>query len=177
MGNTDHPAPPLADRLRQWAGYLFKFARGVAARYGLDFEDTRQELLLFVVERDPAYDPARGAFSTWLALQCLGFASRMRERWLRRVPTVRAPDDDYGAAATDSGPGPPDRFEADEVTARVRAAVAALPDAQRRAVEAHFWHGARLPRNPRERRVLDAGLAALRVLLTPADAGHLEPAA
>lgn len=92
-----------------------------------DAEDVSQEAFLRLWKMLPDYDPRRARLSTWLYRVTLNLAiDRTRRRREAPIP------EDYDAASGD--PTQEDRWLARDVQARVRKAVAALPDRQRQAI-------------------------------------------
>jgi RNA polymerase sigma-70 factor, ECF subfamily len=110
-------------------GVVYRFARTMLGNDAAA-EEVLQETFLAVARAADRYDP-RGQFRTWLL-------RIVRNRCLNRIEserTRRAMTQATGLeAATSDGPAPPERMESDERLARVRAALATLPDRQREAL-------------------------------------------
>lgn len=101
--------------------------------------DALQEVLLQAWRKSSSYDPAKGSLRTWLVVltrsRCL---DRLRRRAVRRGRETSLPDD---AEPADDRPLAPQELEDAERRLAVRAALAQLPEPQRKAVEAAFYDG------------------------------------
>jgi RNA polymerase sigma factor (sigma-70 family) len=90
-------------------------------------EDVAQEVFLRVWKQAGAWRPGGGKFDTWMHRVALNLCyDRLRRR--REQPTADPPD------RPDPAPGADLVMEAAELSVRVEAAVAALPERQREAV-------------------------------------------
>ncbi|RFS87035.1 sigma-70 family RNA polymerase sigma factor [Actinomadura spongiicola] len=98
-------------------------------------EEITQDVFVSLWERPYDFDPNRGSLRTWLAL----LAHRRSVDWVRREERQRNLLDTVG----DSEPSTLilDMIIAEETGARVRRAVAALPQRLREAVELAYYHG------------------------------------
>ncbi len=92
-------------------------------------DDVAQDVFLRIWARPQAYDPARGRFVSWLSRVA---ANACIDR-LRRNEPGRL-DEAAADRLADPAPDPERRAMQSETAARVRAAVAALPERQRLAV-------------------------------------------
>lgn len=170
---TDPPAHRL---LASVLGWLVRQANARPPPPGLTADDVLGEFVARVLAHAHEYDPAKGRPTTWATLQVHNVRARL---WLargRRPPEVqsgdpRDPDD------VESGPlalvvsreaDPLDAAVRADLAARATAAVAALPDGERRAVAGAFGLGG-AARRRRSERLVDAGLRTVRARL--ADAG------
>jgi RNA polymerase sigma factor (sigma-70 family) len=99
-------------------------------------EDVVQEVFAHLWQRPEAFDPGRGSLRTWLGTLTHHTAVdwTRRERSRRRRQRAVLPDD---CADRD----PEGRALAAAVASRVRAAVAALPPAQRQAIQLAYFEG------------------------------------
>lgn len=127
----------LAEVYAEHAGFVYGLARRVTASAS-HAEDVTQEVFVSLWERPHAFDPCRGSMRSWLGV----LTHRRSVDRVRRETTARR----YEARqAVVLPPGaPPDVAEAAAATLtaeRVRAAVAALPDGQRQAVELAYFGG------------------------------------
>jgi RNA polymerase sigma factor (sigma-70 family) len=112
---------------------------GLAARVTGDWsaaEDVVQEVFAEMWLRPEAFDPRRGSLRTWLGT----LTHRRSVDWVRREEARRrrqrvAVPDPRGSADLE------DRAVASAVAERVRVAVAALPAAQRLAIQLAYFEG------------------------------------
>ena len=139
-------------------------------------EEIVQEVFLLVWRKAATFDPERGTFKAWVfQIAHHRILNELRRR--SRQPQLEGdPDGLRLAAAPDPMPGPDEVFAAEAQRAEVRDALAALPEAQRRAVEMAFVDGLtheqvanslQLPLGTTKTRIR-AGLRRLRVGLAPA---------
>ncbi len=150
---------------------------GLAAR-SLDratAEEITQEVFLTVWQKAATFDPARGTFGAWVAQIT---HTRVRNELRRRGRRPRTTSDSQGTGAEnrpDSVPDPADAAWHEHRRAAVRAAVDALPTAQREALNVAFLQDLtheqtaallNLPLGTTKSRIR-AGLKALRVRLAP----------
>jgi RNA polymerase sigma-70 factor (ECF subfamily) len=107
----------------------------IAARVTRDrtaAEDLVQDVFVFAWERPYAFDPGRGSLRAWLST----LAHRRAVDWVRReVRRSGAP----AAAPPVEQPSAEETVVAADVAVRVRRALAALPEPQRRAVELAYF--------------------------------------
>ena len=101
-------------------------------------EDLVQEVFLRVVRSRARYQPT-ARFSTWLYRIAFNLCVNQRERLAGRVEvSLEAPGEHggapSGALADAAAPAPSDDLERADAVAAVRAALAALPEAQRMAL-------------------------------------------
>ncbi|TDB74887.1 sigma-70 family RNA polymerase sigma factor [Actinomadura sp. KC216] len=98
-------------------------------------EEITQDVFVHLWEHPYAFDPGRGSLRTWLAL----LAHRRAVDWVRKEERRRRLLDAVG----NPEPAAPiiDVIIADETGARVRRAVAALPQRLREAIELAYYHG------------------------------------
>jgi RNA polymerase sigma-70 factor (ECF subfamily) len=94
-------------------------------------EDIAQEALLRAWRHGATYDPRRGSVTTWLLAMTHNLAiDAMRVR----RPTAISPDVLASMSLTVSGGGPVERAVASDEATRLHAAMASLPEEQRRAI-------------------------------------------
>lgn len=127
----------LTEIYDRFAGYVYNLARRVTVSTSLA-EDVTQEVFVSLWEKPHAFDPERGTLRSWLGV----LTHRRSVDRVRRETTARR----YEARRATVVPSPSPADTADAATARltaerVRAAVAALPDDQRRAVELAYFDG------------------------------------
>ena len=139
-------------------------------------EEIVQEVFLVVWRKAGTFDPERGAFKAWVFQIA---HHRILNELRRRSRQPRLEEDPSGlrlAAAPDPMPGPDEVFAAEAQRAEVRDALAALPEAQRRAVHMAFVDGLthdqvarnlQLPLGTTKTRIR-TGLRRLRAGLAPA---------
>ncbi|HEV2439973.1 MAG TPA: sigma-70 family RNA polymerase sigma factor [bacterium] len=139
-------------------------------------EEIVQEVFLQVWRKSATFAPDRGTFRAWV-FQIAHY--RILNELRRRSRQPRLEEDPEGlrlSAAPDPMPGPDEVVASEAQRAEVRQALAALPEAQRRAVEMAFVDGLtheqvakhlELPLGTTKTRIR-AGLQRLRVGLAPA---------
>ena len=121
----------LEELLEQYSGMLEYIARGIL-REDEAVEDCLSRVWLRAVERFPAYDPARGAVSTWLSVLCRSTAlDCLREH--RRKGDLAAGN--LGEELADSAPGPEE-----ELLRRERAALGRLSEADRQLFYRKYYY-------------------------------------
>lgn len=117
---------------------------GLAARIlGHDgaAEDVVQEVLLEVWNRAATYDPARSSVSTWLILRLRSRAvDRLRSARVRSS-AVEAASKETPASDRHASPEGPANVWFSERQARVRRALAELPEEQRQVLDWAFFAG------------------------------------
>lgn len=127
----------LAEVYAEHAAFVHGLARRVTASTSLA-EDVTQEVFVTLWERPHAFDPCRGSLRAWLGV----LTHRRSVDRVRRETTARRYET---RRATTASPLPPadvaDAAAAALLAERVRQAVAALPDDQRRAVELAYFGG------------------------------------
>jgi RNA polymerase sigma-70 factor, ECF subfamily len=104
-------------------------------------QDVAQDVFLRVWRRPAAFDPARGDLGAYLRLMA---RSRALDLWRSAQAGGRATDRLKIASGRDeprTEEQPAELAERDEHRRRVRAALGALPDAQREAVVLAYWGG------------------------------------
>jgi RNA polymerase sigma-70 factor (ECF subfamily) len=104
-------------------------------------QDVAQDVFLRVWRRPGGFDPARGDLGAYLRLMA---RSRALDLWRSAQAGGRATDRLKIASGRDeprTEEQPAERAELDEHRRRVRAALGALPDAQREAVVLAYWGG------------------------------------
>jgi RNA polymerase sigma-70 factor (ECF subfamily) len=138
-------------------------------------EEITQEVFLAVWQKAATFDPARGTFSAWVAKIT---HTRVRNELRRRGRRPRTTSDSQGTGAEnrpDSVPDPADVAWHEHRRAAVRAAVDALPTAQREALSIAFLQDLtneqaaaflNLPLGTTKSRIR-AGLKTLRLRLAP----------
>ena len=133
------PGDPLADVLDRYAGRAFALARRIVRDDALA-EDVVQEALLAYWRKPSSYDPSRGAFGSWL----LALVHHKAVDAVRRETSqqrLAAAVEELALAQPATAPDVAD-LAADRSTAgSVRAAVTALPAAQRDAILLAYWGG------------------------------------
>ncbi len=112
-----------------------------------DAEDLSQEVFLRVYRARKRYRP-EAKFTTWLyrvaANACLNEVRRRKSRATHGAAPLREAGWDDGAAPAatgDAGAGPDEILSREELHAKVRAAVDALPERQRLALLMNKFHG------------------------------------
>jgi len=124
----------LAEAYDAWSSLVFSVALRITGDHTAA-EDVTQEVFVHLWERPHLFDPTRGSLRTWL---CVTTRGRSLD-WVRRTQTRSK----YQMAAAAIHPGQADLDETVvwqiEVKA-VRAAVQALPEAQRDAIMLAFYH-------------------------------------
>lgn len=110
-----------------------------ALRNADDAQDLAQEIFLWLYRHPHKYDPARGALGAFLATMTRTRAiDRLRARG-RKVRLLH----DYEHASPSVSPAstPLERYSLEQRTERVLAALAQLPENQRRVLELAYYRG------------------------------------
>jgi RNA polymerase sigma factor (sigma-70 family) len=166
-----------SDALEPLYGRYTSLVFGLAARTfdRATAEEITQEVFLAVWQKAATFDPARGTFRAWVAQIT---HTRVRNELRRRGRRPRTTSDSRGTGAEnrpDSVPDPADAAWHEHRRAAVRAAVDALPTAQREALSVAFLQDRtneqtaaflNLPLGTTKSRIR-AGLKTLRVRLAP----------
>ncbi len=127
----------LATLYDRYAGLVYGLARAILAS-AEEAEDLTQEIFIGL-QRRCGYDPARGTLSAYLTVLTRSRAlDRLRSRrsQLRLVEKLGAPEHLAPAPMA-----PPEQIALEQSAARVRAALAALPETQRRVLELAYFKG------------------------------------
>jgi RNA polymerase sigma-70 factor (ECF subfamily) len=135
----EHIAAGSADALGElydrYSDRAFRVARSVCANHGAA-EDAVQEAFVSIFRRGRSYRPERGTVAAWVLTVVLHRAIDVG-RMEGRHSTRRAADDGLAFLPT---PGDVvDQAAARIDAARIRAAVAALPDSQREAITLAYY--------------------------------------
>lgn len=125
-------AAELYDR---YAGQVYALARRIVGNE-TDAEDVVQEVFSQAWRTAARYDRARGSVIGWLLMIT-------RTRAIDKIRARRARPDTFDAVPPDTlaASQAPDEIEVAEQAAVVRAALLALPDAQRTALELAYYEG------------------------------------
>jgi RNA polymerase sigma factor (sigma-70 family) len=133
----DHNIAALAEVYDRFASTVF----GVALRVTTDrqaAEDVTQDVLLELWRRPERFDPERGGLRPWLAT----IAHNRSIDWIRHQQAARGRDRAHlERSFAGPVPGADDDVQARMTAERVRAAVAALPEAERTAIELAYFSG------------------------------------
>ena len=126
----------LAEVYDQYASFVFGLARRVIGE-PRGAEDVTQEVFVALWERPEAFDPARGSLRTWLGT----LAHRRAVDYVRREEARRRRSERDAARRTTPVPDVAELASAILVAEEVRAALGALPDEQRAAIELAYFGG------------------------------------
>ena len=137
LDSLAHDPSALEVLYDRYAGLVYGLALA-ALRNPDDAQDLTQELFLSLYQQAKNYDPARGALAGFLATMTRTRAiDRLRGR-SRKVRLLR----DFSQS---DPPAPPvtalDRLSLAQCSERVRIALAALPEDQRRVLEMAYYRG------------------------------------
>ncbi|MFN4355930.1 RNA polymerase sigma factor [Parvibaculum sp.] len=123
-----------------------------------DAEEVAQEVFLRVWTHAGKWEPGRAQFGTWLYRVA---ANLCLDRLRRTRSTVDI--DDYLPNLVSGDPRPDERLEADELAARVEAALQQLPERQRAAIALSHYQGLS---NTETAEILDISVEAVESLLS-----------
>jgi RNA polymerase sigma-70 factor (ECF subfamily) len=126
----------LAEVYDQYASFVFGLARRVIGE-PRGAEDVTQEVFVSLWERPEAFDPVRGSMRTWLAT----LAHRRAVDYVRREEARRRRSQRDAARQATPVPDVEELASAILMAEEVRAAVVALPEEQRRAIELAYFGG------------------------------------
>jgi len=147
-GGADQLVARHLELARRAAGRIYPRVRGLVS-----FDELRALANAGLVEAAERYDPARGAtFATfaWYRVHGAIFDGLRRSSQRRAAaPPPRPPPQmvslealrDRGFDAAGDAPGPADRIDHARQAARLRTAIAQLPDAPRALVTKHYFEG------------------------------------
>ena len=128
------------EALRELYGRLAPRAYGIALKVLKDpaeAEEVLQDAFLEIWRSATRYDPRRGAIERWVA-------TMVRTRAIDRLRKRQSRDRMMSSAAlmpTPSRPTPEDRYAVAQIGAKVREALAQLPEEQRHALELSYFEG------------------------------------
>lgn len=137
--------------LHKYQGPVLSLVRRYLGSRSPAVDDVAQEVFIRIYRSKHTYEP-KAKVGTWIyritVNTCLNEIRRLRADKNRRVAGFTAlfgesdmEADGSAAFADEKAAAPPERLESDEVAARVRAAVDALPEQQRLAVVLSRYHG------------------------------------
>ena len=131
------PTPALARLYDRHAGLVYGLAMRILGAPA-EAEDLTQEIFLTLYTHCD-YDPSRGPFSAFLAMLT---RSRAIDRVRARTRKTRFVEQwTHAIVPEEPVPSPSDALSATECSERVRAALAELPDDQRRVLELSYYRG------------------------------------
>lgn len=138
-------ANDISDKIAASRGLLHNIGRS----YGLrddDLDDFISDAQLTALRFKDGYDPARGAFSTWLSTVGHSVAGKNHDKVRRRnshalTTSLDAPLSTDGGSLLSTLPGKADGGTDSQATARLHEAIDSLPENQRDLVRAVFFEG------------------------------------
>jgi RNA polymerase sigma-70 factor, ECF subfamily len=133
-----HDSTALGVIYDRYAGLVYGLALA-ALRNPEDAQDLTQEIFLSLYRQSDSYDPARGALGGFLTTMT---RTRAIDRLRARGRKVRLLQDHHRASLPVTPSFTPlDRISIGQCTDRVRAALALLPENQRRVLEMAYYRG------------------------------------
>ena len=126
----------LAEVYDQYASFVFGLTRRVIGEPRAA-EDVTQEVFVALWERPEVFDPDRGSLRTWLAT----LAHRRAVDYIRREEARRRRSQRDAARRATPVPDVEELATAILTAEQVRAAVDALPDEQRQAIQLAYFGG------------------------------------
>ncbi len=139
MGRSDREA--FAQLYDRFSRPLYATALRILHNHA-EAEDIVQDVFLALWEKAAAYEPARGSAFAWAVTLTRNRAiDRIRMRKRRSELLAETTAEDTGTQPTESGDDTASELVLKEQAGAVRAAVAALPADQQRAVELAFFSG------------------------------------
>jgi RNA polymerase sigma-70 factor (ECF subfamily) len=139
MGRSDREA--FAQLYDRFSRPLFATALRILHN-SAEAEDIVQDVFLALWEKAAAYEPGRGSAFAWAVTLTRNRAiDRVRMRKRRSELLAETTAEDAGMQPSEPGPDSADGLVLKEQAGAVRAAVAALPVDQQRAVELAFFSG------------------------------------
>jgi RNA polymerase sigma-70 factor (ECF subfamily) len=125
---------PLYDR---YSGSLLAVASRIVGARG-DAEDVVHDAFVFVVDRAGQYHDTRGSVAAWLVTVTRNLAIDRARGRVRRASLAEGIAVHFTPAATEA---PDEAVASSRTRAKVRRALADLPESHRRALEIAFWDG------------------------------------
>jgi RNA polymerase sigma-70 factor (ECF subfamily) len=139
MGRSDREA--FAQLYDRFSRPLYATALRILSN-AAEAEDIVQDVFLALWEKAAAFEPARGSAFAWAVTLTRNRAiDRVRMRKRRSELLAETTAEDAGTQPSDAGLHSADELVSKEQAGAVRAAVAALPAEQQRAVELAFFSG------------------------------------
>jgi RNA polymerase sigma-70 factor (ECF subfamily) len=123
----------------RYAALVFGLARTILGSTA-EAEDLTQEVFLGLISRC-GYDPVRGSFAGYLTTVTRSRAIDLLRFKRRSSRLLASADSPMGIAITDAPPTPIDDAICGESARSMQAALAALPDVQRRVLELAYFKG------------------------------------